>query len=238
MIPTPPTILLTRPQAQSLELAARLRPRVGEEVPILVSPILEIVPVPFHVTVQPGFVVLTSAHAASAAGKAAELSGLPAFCVGDRTAEAAHLAGFTAVSGGGAATDLAALIERMRPSGPGLYLRGRHAAADLEETLTSAGIETHSVIAYDQRPLPLSAEARAVITGNATPILPVYSPRSSRLLAAECADAEAQPDVVAISPQAAQPWLGLHAKVFVAPAPDGQSMEDMITERARARSAC
>lgn len=238
MTQTLPKILLTRPEAQSRALAARLGARLGADVPILVSPVLRIVPLSFELPVNPRFVVLTSVHAADAAARVAGLSGLPAYCVGDRTAEAAQAAGFAAVSAGGAADDLLALMLRMEARGPALYVRGRHAASDLAESLVSAGIETHPVIAYDQLRRPLSAEAREALGGDAPVVLPVYSPRSSRLLAEECGRIPPTLDIVAISRNAAEPWLGTEASLTIAAAPDGASMEDAIVDRVRARAAC
>ena len=237
MTDTPPTILLTRPEAQSRELAGRLLARL-KDVAVVVSPILEIVPVPFDVPDAPAFVVLTSAHAAQAAGQVASLSGLPAYCVGDRTAEAAAAAGFAARSAAGSAKDLARLIAMARPEGRGLYVRGRHVASDLPEMLNSAGIETHSVVAYDQEERRLSDEARSLLARPSPLLLPVYSPRSSALLASACADAAAQIDVVAISRAAADPWRGTGAIITLSASPDGASMEDAIVERMRSRAAC
>jgi uroporphyrinogen-III synthase len=235
---TPPIILLTRPEPQSAELASRLRARIGPEVPILVSPILEIVPRAFELPVTPRFLVLTSAHASDAAARAGLPAGLTAYCVGDRTAEAARAAGFRAISAGGAARDLARLLSEARPAGPGLHLHGRHVTTTLQEQLNLAGIDTYSVVAYDQLSRPLSARARAALAGPAALILPVYSPRSSALLSAECAGAAAPIDVVAISGPAAEPWKGASAAVLVAASPDGAAMEEAIVRRAVARSAC
>jgi uroporphyrinogen-III synthase len=232
---TRPIILLTRPEAQSRDLAARLRSQI--DVPILISPILEIAPIPFTLPVAPRFLILTSAHAADAA-RAAGLSGLPAFCVGDRTAEAAAAAGLIPRSASGDAGALLGLLKDAAPEGPGLYLRGRHAASDLEPELAQAGIDTHSVIAYDQLPRPLNLEARAALHGTAPVILPVFSPRSARLLAAEAKDSTAPLDLIPISANAAAAWKGGAASITVAAAADGPSMEHAIVTRARARLAC
>jgi uroporphyrinogen-III synthase len=232
---TRPIILLTRPQAQSQDLAARLRERIN--VPILVSPILDIAPVPFTLTVTPRYLILTSAHAAEAA-RAAGLTGLPAFCVGDRTAEAAAQAGLFPRSAGGDAGALLALLEDAAPEGPGLYLRGRHAASELATQLTQAGLDTYSVIAYDQLPRPLSPTARSALRGTAPVILPVFSPRSAQLLATEAEGATAPLDLIPISANAAAAWKGGFASLTIAAAPDGPAMEHAIVARARARLAC
>ena len=237
MTATPPTILITRPADQSESFAAGLRARIAPEVPLILSPLLEIVPVPFRLPAAPRFLVLTSVHAAEAAGRAG-LGPLPAFCVGDRTAEAARAGGFMPHSAAGDAAALLALLKEARPNGPGLYLRGRHAASDIAEDLNSAGIDTFSIVAYDQVPRPLSAAARGALEAAAPVILPVFSPRSARLLAAEAARATAPLDLIAISAATAAAWDGPPVVCAIAAVPDGAAMEDAVVERVRARSAC
>jgi uroporphyrinogen-III synthase len=234
---TPPTLLLTRPEAQSRDLAGRLRARIQVDVPIVVSPILEIVPVQFDLPVDPAFLVLTSVHGAEAvAGRKAALAGLPAWCVGDRTAEAARAAGLSAISAGGTVEDLLALLLRERPKGPGVYLRGGHVAANLADALRTAGIDTHDVVVYDQAARSLSSEALASLARPRPVILPVYSPRSARLLAAATDGAAAVLEIVALSPQVAEAWPG--PVTTVSAAPDGPTMEDAIVARLRACAAC
>ncbi len=231
-----PTLLLTRPEAQSRDLAGRLRARIPPAVPILVSPVLEIVPVPFDVPVAPAFLILTSAHGAAAARAVPGLQGLTAWCVGDRTAEAARAAGLSAVSAGGTAEDLLARLRAARPTGLGLYLHGRHVAADIAGALGEAGIETHTAVAYDQVERPLTAEARACLARSGAVIVPVYSPRSARLLAAATDGAAAPLDIVAISRHAAEAWPDVQATV--AASPDGPAMEDATVMRVCAHAAC
>ena len=237
MTATLPTILLSRPEAQSRDFAARLRARIAPDVPVIVSPVLEIMPVPFDLPVEPRFLVLTSAHAAEAARRAG-LANLPAFCVGDTTAEAARSAGFLPQSAAGDAGALLALLMAVRPEGPGLYLRGRHAASDIASELVSAGLDTHAVTAYDQVARPLSAEARSALDAAAPVILPVFSPRSSRLLAREAAQARAPLDLIAISAAAAEPWEDRGVFLAIAAAPNGAAMEEAVVERVQSRSAC
>jgi uroporphyrinogen-III synthase len=233
---TLPTLLLTRPEAQSRGLARRLAARIPAGVPILVSPILEIVPGEIDLPAAPGFLILTSVHGAAAAGGLGALKGLTAWCVGDRTAEAARAAGLAARSAGGTAEDLLACLVQARPAGLGLYLHGRHVATDLAAALARAGIETYSAVAYDQVARPLSAEARACLARPGTVILPIYSPRSARILAAETERAVALREVVAISRPVADAWSG--GPVTVAAAPDGPAMEDATVARVRAHAAC
>lgn len=92
---TAPICLLTRPEAQSRDLAADL-----SGVELVISPILQIVGLPADpakLAAAPGF-VFTSANALPFAGAAA---GRPALCVGPQTAAAARASGFDVTEGPG-----------------------------------------------------------------------------------------------------------------------------------------
>lgn len=222
--PIPLTILLTRPAPQSGAFAALLRPRIAPAIPILVAPILEIVPLPVPpLARRPRFVVLTSVHAAAALAALPEVRELAAYCVGDSTAAAARAAGAQAISAGGDAAALRQLLERERPEGPGLHLRGRHVAADFADL---AGID--SVAVYDQVARPLDAGALAALDGAARVILPVFSPRSARLLGAACAGRRAPRAVVAISTRAAAAWPEPAEIAAVAAVPEAEAMADAV----------
>jgi len=168
-----PTLVLTRPEAQSRSLAAEFEAMA----PVVVSPVLEIVGTGAKIDLA-GFagVILTSANAVPFAP---DLRGIRAYCVGKRTAAAADAAGATVRL---AAQDAEELIGAMPGPGPLLHLRGEHARGKIAEHLTSAGIETHSVVIYKQVSRPLSAEARTLIEGTAPVVLPLFSPRSAKLV--------------------------------------------------------
>lgn len=221
-----PPILITRPQPQASRFARQLR---GLEWTgkVLVSPLLEPVflnPIalglPFHA------VILTSETAALAARN---LPGLPklAFCVGDRTAQVARRLGFTARSAMGNASDLLDAIVDAGKRGPLLYLHGRETTGSLAVDLNSAGIETHSLLAYAQNPRPLGPEALRLICQPGPVILPILSPRSAALLVAawQSAGAKATAHVAALSPAIAKAAASLHPETLaIAERPDGDSL--------------
>jgi uroporphyrinogen-III synthase len=110
--------------------------------------------------------------------------------VGEITAETARRAGFAARSADGDVAALADLVaEGHRPGGAVLHLRGRHAAGDLVAELAARGIPARAAEIYDQRPCPLAPEARDLLARGDRAVLPVFSPRTARLFAAEAADA-------------------------------------------------
>ena len=144
-------LLVTRPDPQGEQTAAAFR-ACGQEVTI--APLLRIE------TLQTDFgsgpwtaVVVTSANAIRAMvthRRHAEVSALPMFVVGQRTAQVARDAGFAnGVSADGDAGDLAALIARNLPAGSSLlYLAGEDRATDLAAVLTPAGISVQTAVIY------------------------------------------------------------------------------------------
>lgn len=224
-----PTILLTRPTEQSSKFQRELRRRVPPEVPILVSPILEIRTFPSPGPVEPpDFLVLTSAHASEAIARTPEFAGIKAYCVGHATADAARRAGAASVAAGGTADELVTRLKQDAPSGRGRYLRGRHVSVDLERTLAGAGLNISSSVVYDQVALPLTDQARAVLAAPGPVVLPIFSARSAGLLAEECRGATAPLSVVAMSPQVARQWRDEDEVCAVASAPDAEAMAEAV----------
>lgn len=178
--------------------------------------------------------VLTSETGAEAARRiAAEGRKMPktAFCVGARTAAVAREAGFDATSADGDAEALCALLTSLRPPAPLLHLHGRETRGDLGERLNSAGVETVSAVSYEQNLSPLIPEAEALLRSDTPVLAPLFSPRSARALADECAriGARAPLTLVAISQAAAAPFSG--GDVLVAPTPDAAGLMQVIASR-------
>lgn len=230
MTDTGPTLLLTRPLAASEKLVQQLGAR-GVDLPAVISPTMEVVPVPFDAgVVDTDDLVFTSANAVKAVAGRMDLRGRRAWVVGPRTGEAARDAGMETVSAEGDANDLVALIGKARP-GRLVHLHGVHTRGDVAARLTAAGVPTVSLVVYDQRPLPLSAEAIALLSGEAPVLVPLYSPRSARLLGQASGQIAAPCTIVAISRATAGAWPH-EGKVIVCAAPNGQAMIDAIADAA------
>ncbi|WP_111734690.1 uroporphyrinogen-III synthase [Roseovarius amoyensis] len=198
------SILITRPEPAAVDFAAKLRARLGAGVQIVTSPILRIERVAGALPdlSRTGTLVLTSVHAVSALADLPQVMRPVCYCVGATTAAAARAAGFAAVDGGGDARALLARILADRPHGPIHYLRGEHVAANLVAELSAAGYETDETVVYRQRQQPLNAKAKALLSGDAPVILPLFSPRSAALLF-EAASHGAPLHIAAISRNAA-----------------------------------
>ncbi|MDF3855397.1 uroporphyrinogen-III synthase [Paracoccus sp. P2] len=210
MPPNPaPILLLTRPEPASRRFAAEVAP-LGLEV--LISPVLRIRPVVHdaaRLAAAQGL-VFTSVNAVPAAGAG---RGRPAICVGPATAEAAQAAGFDVTEGPG---DAARMLPMLDGLGEGwLHPHGAHVAKVLP---------VPGMVVYDQLPEPLNAVALAALAGRAPVILPLFSPRSARLLSGQAAGARAPLWLAPISPAARDAWQGPAARCVPAPTPDAEGV--------------
>lgn len=193
----------------------------------LVAPLLEARPLPVALDLN-GIAALafTSAHGVRAFASLTDAR-LPAFAVGDATAEAARAAGFRFVqSADGDVTDLAALIADARP-GPILHAGALHPAGDLVGDLASRGVSARAVALYDTVPLnPVTALSKLPqIT-----VITTHSPRASGLLANVLnAHPTAHLRILALSEAVAAPLRALeNATIAVAPFPNEPSLLNLL----------
>lgn len=212
MSPDPrPVLLLTRPPADSRRFAALL-----PEWQAVISPILRIVAVEHDAALlreAPGL-VFTSAHAVASAGPG---RGRLAICVGGHTGSVARQAGFAVREGNGFAESLLPLIKATPV--PLVHPHGRHLAKILP---------VPGVVVYDQQAQPLTAEAQGLLAGANPLVVPLFSPRSARLVAAAARAARSPITIVAISEAARAAWDGPFAEQAVAATPDIEAMAAAI----------
>ncbi|MEM9974149.1 MAG: uroporphyrinogen-III synthase [Pseudomonadota bacterium] len=230
-----PTLLLTRPRPQSLAFLALCEARAGQPLPHHIAPVITISDVPVADLGPPGAsLIFTSVHAVARAGTG---EGRTAFCVGDRTAEAARVAGFDAHSAAGDAAALIALIRDARPEGPLTYLRGAHAAADIAGALRAAGFATEARIVYRQDPVGLAPPDLAALGDEPHFLAPVFSPLSARTLSGSLGALGERAHVISISQSVRTAWEGPVASNVVARAPNAEAMADCVAQLALP-SAC
>lgn len=211
-------VLLTRPLPDAQRFAAMLADAVPG-VPVVISPILRIVPVAHdaaRLAAAEGL-VFSSPHAVASVGPG---RGRPALCVGPRTAELARAAGFDVTEGRG---DAQGLIPLIRSAGvPLIHPHGRH----LAQALPVPGM-----VVYDQQAQPLTAEALQLLAEPAPVILPVFSPRSARLVSQALPRKVVAPLwVVAISESARVEWSGPRQAMHLAARPDAQAMLNAVID--------
>ncbi len=228
-----PIVLLTRPDRQARAFATRLQVADGG-VDVAISPVLSIEPRAVRCDLDRyDGLIFTSQNAVRAAAGLG-LTGRRAYCVGARTAALAREHGAMAEALGGDAQALITGLRARAPKGRLLFLRGEHSRGDVEKSLNSAGIETDSLVIYDQRAIPLNAKARDLLGGDRPVILPLFSPRSAAILGRKIGglDCRAPLGLVAISQAALDGWRGPDpAQAAVAARPDAQAMIDEILRR-------
>ena len=227
-----PTILLTRPAQASDRFALSLRDRFGPEIRIVVSPLLSP-----HLLSPPlpagsfRALVFTSETGVAGFRQVSADRGLPAWCVGHRTAAAAQEAGLETMSANG---DLDALVEEIRKAhltGPLLYARGRDAAGNLKERLLSLNIPVTDLVVYEQQATPLTPLAAAILAEERPVLAPLFSPRTAAFFCAEppVQQRHAPLMIAALSPAvvAASSAAGAQQTVCAA-RPDAAAMLDAI----------
>lgn len=217
-----PRLLLTRPLPAARRFLADCEAALGRPIPAILSPVLAIRPLPVTLPDRPAALLLTSENGAERAG-ALGLAGLPAWCVGPRTAEAAREAGLAAREAGGDVEALLAALLAERPPGPLLHLRGEYTRGDLAARLRAAGLRAEEAVAYAQDAVAPTPEARAALDGDAPLVAPLFSPRSAALLVGWRPRAPLR--VVAMSGAVAKAVLALRPEELrVACAPTGPAM--------------
>jgi uroporphyrinogen-III synthase len=182
---TAPCLLLTRPRADSVRLAALLQAKGWRT---LVDPLLEIrqLPVALPDLGNVQAVLLTSRHAAPAL--AALPRPLPVHCVGEATATVARMLTSAPVfAGPGDAVGMARqLAATLRPAnGALLHLAGAEHRPELKAGLDAAGFSLIQRIVYRAVPARgLMAETRQALAEGAVQAVLLFSPRTAGVFAA------------------------------------------------------
>lgn len=229
-----PVLLVTRPAPSGAVFAAQVAADAPPHRAVL-SPLLEIVPLAQADAPEADAVVLTSASAVPAARRMVR-PGAVAWCVGQGTAAAAREAGLEARACGGDAEALIAAILAARPSGRLLHPRGRHGAAEVAARLSDAGVPCAEVVVYDQVARPPSGAARAALAGAEPVVVPLFSPRTARIMVSH-GPYDAPLHVVAISEAAAGAAAALMPRSLqLAARPDARAM--VSGTRAALRMIC
>jgi uroporphyrinogen-III synthase len=192
-----PTLIVTRPKAQSESFAAAMKVAWSKPLTVIQSPLINIKMLGVSVG-DADEVIFTSVNGVAASAGMETHRGMRAWCVGDRTAKAAQDAGFVPTVGPGDAAGLVAVLIAARPTGRLVHIRGRHSRGDVAARLKAAGLHCRDVIGYDQQALRLSDAAQAAVDGDTSVIFPLFSPRTSTILS-EHGPFKAPVHVVALS---------------------------------------
>jgi uroporphyrinogen-III synthase len=220
-----PLVLITRPQDAAHRFADELRAAVGP-VEVAIIPMLEIKPVVESVDLEGvTALIFTSAAGVEVFGTLSEDRSLPAWCVGDRTAEAARDIGLKATSAGGDADALVALMAEARPEGRLLHLSGMHTRGDVAGRLFEAGLRAEARAIYDQVAAEPGSELAAALAHPGPVVVPLFSPRSAALFAEAADGASRRAEIIALSRAVADALPeGLAEGARIADSPDAPAM--------------
>lgn len=221
-------LLLTRPFDSARDFAEAARD-AGWRGGIVIAPLMAIVPRPLATDLLDGVgtVILTSQHAIAALAQAPR--DLTLWCVGPRTIQAARAAGFRHLhQGAGDGAALLAALLAAPPAQPILHLHGAHLALDIAARLRDAGLQAESAVVYTQDAIPLTADGHTCLADPGAVVVPVFSPRSARLLAnalSDVPDLQTKLHLVAVSLVVAQALAGVPALTRrTAAQPDGGAL--------------
>jgi uroporphyrinogen-III synthase len=207
---------------------------LGRDVPAVISPLLRIVPV----GVAPDMagaaaVIFTSQAGVEAFAALGGVASGAAWCVGDRTAQAARAEGFTVA---GVAETAEALVAAVSGAGPLVHLHGKHTRGDVAERLRTRGVSVVAACVYDQVAQALSPQAEALLRAPGPVCVPLFSPRTAQLFhQALPSPLHATLFLCAMSPAVAEAAAGIPAEVLqIASAPTGSAMLKEVAKRLNA----
>ncbi|HZH09288.1 MAG TPA: uroporphyrinogen-III synthase [Microvirga sp.] len=174
-------VLVTRAKEDAERTAERLA-ALGHEA--LIAPVLRIVPTSDCAPdASYDAIIVTSAHGAQALSLLREKS-MPVFAVGERTADAARMAGFASITTAeGDAASLSKLVrERLRPPSALLHVAGRHHKEEPAASLSAAGFRVETWEAYEAEAVESLPQAAAeALRGGQIGAALHYSRRSADL---------------------------------------------------------
>jgi len=213
------TMLVTRPEPDASDTIARLSALDIEAVslPLMVRAALKT-----SLPDAKGFaaLALTSANALRTLAERnaiAPFLGLRVFAVGDKTAEAAHAAGFEdVVSTGGTLAHLIEYIMHAKLSGPVFYPAARHQSGDLAKSLAPFGVMVVTARIYEMRTVTaLADEVLAAIEADRYAAALFYSRRTAETFVKLTAGrlgrkVRARLGMLCLSEQVAEPLIGGH----------------------------
>ena len=166
-------LILTRPKAASLAFLDRLGADVPAGLNVILSPLISIESLGQAVDLKGiSGVIFSSSNGVAFTGPGA---GLPAYCVGFATTQAAKDAGWDASFCGENADELVERLIHDRPATPLLHLCGRHQRGNIAGRLSQADVPTTALEVYDQRAQPLTQDAQQALAGNTACVLPLFS---------------------------------------------------------------
>jgi uroporphyrinogen-III synthase len=227
-------LIITRPMGDALPLAQKLEDRGHEAI---IAPLLKIEARDGVILLNKRYqaICITSANAFVSPELFGARRGVPLYCVGPQSAEAAKRAGFADVQErGGNVHGLAEAIARELRAidGPLLYLSGQETSGDLQGLLAAQGFAVERIVAYDAVPIALTLSQAEL--SQADGVL-LYSPRSARLWVEALAGRKVKDGFMhfCLSQNVARS-LSLGSRIRIAQQPDEDHMLSLLDQAGEA----
>ena len=209
-----PRLLLTRARAQAGAFAAQVRAKTALEP--VIAPMQEMRDLPVEIDLSGiSALAFTSKNGVEAFARMSATR-LPAYCVGEATAERARALGFEAVAAAGNADSLKELL----PENGVLHLHGQHVRQKL-------GARQQAV--YEQVALPLSHAAQAMLEAGEIDAVALFSPRSAALFAKYLPEKSATKPVLYTLSAAVAKALPAGAEVRICAEPSAAAMLRLLS---------
>ena len=224
-------LIMTRPAGSNDAFVARIDPQVRVDLEVVESPLIEIHPLPVAAPISADEVaIFTSAHGVKFAPAG---QGRKAFCIGTHTTDVARQKGWAAHKAGSDADALVAYLVAHPPGARLHHLSGVHVRGTVTERLSAAGLSVAHTAIYDQKLIPLTDKAIALLSAETPVLVPLFSPRTASQFAA-CASKVSALHIVAMSAAVAnalpQAWSD---KVEIAHVPNAFSMAEAVEKRVK-----
>ncbi|MEM9575657.1 MAG: uroporphyrinogen-III synthase [Pseudomonadota bacterium] len=172
-----PQLLLTRPLGMNAEFAARFPKDLAHRLQFIDCPLIRIVSLQGQNGLEgDAQAIFTSSNGVRFAPPSL---GRLAYCVGERTTEAARNAGWFSVHAGKNAVELIEYIAARDPKESLYHLCGKHQRGNVVEALIAKGMRAKRVVLYDQQLLPVPAGVLDSLKRDTPTIVPLFSPRGA-----------------------------------------------------------
>lgn len=203
----PMTLLMTRPSQVAEAFVNGLQDDLPD-LPVVYSPVMKIVPTGIPNPMGAQGLVFTSQNAVRLFADGCLRRDLPAYCVGERTTLVARSYGFVATQVGHNAETLISDLPGRNPPTPLLHVRGTPSIGDVAQRLSDAGLMCREQEIYRQQPVPLTELALQALDSNHLILLPIFSPRSAKLVSEQVQEALAPLVIAWMSPAVRDAWDG------------------------------
>lgn len=225
-----PALLMTRPRDAAQRFLDLLPADLLSDLRVIHSPLMEITALPSTLKLDDTTTVVFTSGAGVRVASERMAERQVAYCVGQRTTEAALSAGWDARFSGETADALVANLLAARPSGTLLHLHGEYTRGAVVDRLAEGGLSCRGQVIYRQDLQPLSAEAEQALGAQIPLIVPLFSPRTAAHFASLCPKT-AHLTLIAMSDAVAKAMPRLQSGALkVSKAPTAEAMADLLRD--------